>query len=854
MKKTLTLLAVISLVQSMTGLIAAQTYQKKVAQAVSLRVSRSSYFQGAAQSDRFRHIDSHTEGERGMIALDQLLRDLLNPFTVMCLAAHAEDIDFGTLAYYRKNLGARTVVLLATRNEGGGHREVAPVTNAQPDIAHALRAARLAGADVYLLGLRDFGHAKTAEEALKVWGRETTLARLTRAVRLIKPDCIITSHDADAGLGQHRALAQLMIEAFDAAGDEKLFPSPDAEVWQPRRLFQKSGAELTSVQIPLHQTDQMRGLTYAKINEQALKLIAAQSDWVRADVKEEDRRYYKLIRSRGEDRIRAGGSLTDGLTIAENIRRAIEPPRAGDSSIVEAINRRSQLIDALTEELIEKHTEGSVEEMRRRYGAEYFRVIQFTQKIERALALALGLNFEIEPSDRTVVPGQAFSLRMKLVNGGDQFLPVVFHTPQFFSPELKQVPSRSSDTLSASGDAILHHEVRYETPADALKKIPRDEKEIYFPIASAPPDTKVEDMFGSRLVAIVEVGIGQTTFLMTAQTSVFIEPAASISTLPFAFVKDWNTQRDIEMSLTLTNNTPDALAAALWVVPLALTEDDYEPAPINFSREGEMVTVRMRLRLPILKPPLSPDVLIELRRPRPAPPDAIASTKIAVYAGEFAVSDIKAAYLGSDFWLPFALAQLGVEHAPIDDTLTHVASGQPLRLCGELERFDTIILGERARVTPALSACLLEYARKGGNLVVFYQGEADLQSIAPFPIKISKEVVSSESALVKILDANHPLMTTPNRITEKDFEGWTGNRAVFPAVEWAAEYTTLIECSAESEETKKGGLLVARAGSGSFIYVSYDLGRQLLAPHAGAYRLFANLVSLSKTMKDQPSK
>jgi hypothetical protein len=36
--------------------------------------------------------------------------------------------------------------------------------------------------------------------------------------------------------------------------------------------------------------------------------------------------------------------------------------------------------------------------------------------------------------------------------------------------------------------------------------------------------------------------------------------------------------------------------------------------------------------------------------------------------------------------------------------------------------------------------------------------------------------------------------------------------------------------------------------------MSYDLGRQLLAPHTGAYRLFANLVSLSKTLKDQSSK
>jgi hypothetical protein len=203
-----------------------------------------------------------------------------------------------------------------------------------------------------------------------------------------------------------------------------------------------------------------------------------------------------------------------------------------------------------------------------------------------------------------------------------------------------------------------------------------------------------------------------------------------------------------------------------------------------------MVTVKMNLQLPILKPPLSPDILIEFRRPRPAPPDAMASAKITVLAGEFEVAEgIKAAYFGSDVWLPFALAQLGVEHTRIDTSgLIRVAAGR--RLCEEIERYDTIILGERAftQLNSALSACLLEYVQQGGNLVMFYQrgSEADLQSIAPFPIKLSKEVIASENAPVKILDENHPLMSMPNLITEIDLEGWTMSRDVFPASVWSA--------------------------------------------------------------------
>ncbi len=845
MKKILTFLATISLLQffAFSRFNRSETSSEKVAHADGLRHIKDSS-------------ELSLEGERGLIALNQSLRDLTNPFTVMCVAAHAEDIDFGTLAYYRKNLGARTVILLATRNEGGGHNEVAPINSAQPDISFTLRAARLIGADVYLLGLKDFGYSKSADDAFNVWGRESSLARLVRAIRLVKPDCIITSHDPDSGHGQHQAIARLMIEGFEAIGDENKFPSPDAEAWQPRRLFQKSGEELTSIQIALNQRDQTRGLTYAKIEEQAVKLIAMHSDWVRADAKEIDRQYYKLIRSSGEDKIRPGGTLTDGLALAENIHRSIVPPRAGDGLLVEAILLGQQLVNALTEKLVEKRTEGSVEEMRRRYGPEYFRVIQFTQKLERALALALGLSFEVNVSDSTVVPGQVFSIRMKLTNGSDQLFPVVFHTPQSFSPESKQVLSRQSETFTASGNAVISHEVRYETPPDALQKISRADEEMYFPVASAAPDTKLEDMFGHRLVAVAEVGLGQTTLTLAAQTSVSVEPTVSVSTLPFVFVRDWNKQRDIEVIVRLDNNTSGAFAGALWVVPLALTEDDYEPVPINFSREDERVTVKMNLRLPILKPPLSPDILIELRRPRPAAPDAVAMTKIAVHASEFEMAEIKAAYFGSDSWLPFALTQLGVEHTLIDTRIIHIAADR--RICSELERYDTIILGERAfkSIGAALSLCLLEYARKGGNLVVFYQqgSQYDLQSLAPFPIKISKDLIASESAAVKTLDPNHPLMSVPNRITEKDFDGWTTNRAVFPAVEWAAEYTPLLESADAGEEAKRGGLMVARTGSGSFVYISYDLGRQLLVPHRGAYRLFANIVSLSKTIKDQSSK
>jgi hypothetical protein len=56
----------------------------------------------------------------------------------------------------------------------------------------------------------------------------------------------------------------------------------------------------------------------------------------------------------------------------------------------------------------------------------------------------------------------------------------------------------------------------------------------------------------------------------------------------------------------------------------------------------------------------------------------------------------------------------------------------------------------------------------------------------------------------------------------------------------------LIACSDPGEAPLKGGLLVAHYGRGYFVYTGLSFFRQLPAGVPGAYRLFANLVSLGK--------
>src|SRR5262249_864580 len=127
--------------------------------------------------------------ERGILALDQALRDLTNPYTVACVALEPGYEDQGTLGYYRRKYGSRTIVIYATRGEG---EESASGGEAGADLAaiktrEALRSARIVGADVAFLNIRDGGYSKSANEALSKWGHDESLRRLVRAIRSLRP-------------------------------------------------------------------------------------------------------------------------------------------------------------------------------------------------------------------------------------------------------------------------------------------------------------------------------------------------------------------------------------------------------------------------------------------------------------------------------------------------------------------------------------------------------------------------------------------------------------------------------------------------------------------------------------------
>ena len=59
-------------------------------------------------------------------------------------------------------------------------------------------------------------------------------------------------------------------------------------------------------------------------------------------------------------------------------------------------------------------------------------------------------------------------------------------------------------------------------------------------------------------------------------------------------------------------------------------------------------------------------------------------------------------------------------------------------------------------------------------------------------------------------------------------------------------FTPLLESADPGEAPQQGGQLYAEVGKGRYVYTAYAWFRQLPAGVPGAYRQFANLISLSK--------
>ncbi len=204
--------------------------------------------------------------------------------------------------------------------------------------------------------------------------------------------------------------------------------------------------------------------------------------------------------------------------------------------------------------------------------------------------------------------------------------------------------------------------------------------------------------------------------------------------------------------------------------------------------------------------------------------------------------------MGAGDKVPTALRQIGYNVTMLEDGEVSVEN---------LSKFDAVIVGIRAYNTNERikfqNPKLLEYVNNGGTLIVQYntsrRPKVPSEEIGPYPFKLSRDRVTVEESEMRFLAPEHEVLNFPNRLSKDDFKGWVQEHGLYYPNEWDDHYTAILSSNDPGEDPKDGGLLVAKYGEGYYIYTGLSFFRELPAGVPGAFRLFANMISIGKQEK-----
>ena len=204
--------------------------------------------------------------------------------------------------------------------------------------------------------------------------------------------------------------------------------------------------------------------------------------------------------------------------------------------------------------------------------------------------------------------------------------------------------------------------------------------------------------------------------------------------------------------------------------------------------------------------------------------------------------------MGAGDKVPTALRQIGYNVTLLEDGDITAAN---------LKKYDAVIVGIRAYNTndriKFQQPKLLEYVKNGGTMIVQYNTRHRLkvpsEELGPYPFKVSRDRVTVEEAEMRFLAPKHIVLNFPNKINQQDFDGWVQERGLYYPSEWDEKYTAIFSANDPGEDPKNGGMLVAPYGKGYYIYTGISFFREMPAGVPGAFRLFANMISIGKLQK-----
>jgi LmbE family N-acetylglucosaminyl deacetylase len=772
--------------------------------------------------------DEPLRGSSGIVALRQSLRDAASDTRALLVASHPDDRYVMPAAYLRFARGWQVAALLLTRGEGGQNSQGPEIGDDLGRIRtlEAEASAALLETQIYYLNRQDGGYCLTAEEALRLWGEQSTVRDFARILRIARPDVVLTTHDPDEPHGHDRALLVLLPKAVALAADASTEIDGLAAILRPRVFRGASAAEQPAIVLPMTELDRVRGRTYRELAYAAIRQHRSQEPIQPMET------LFQPIVALVPVAFHDGApptSLDVGLPSLFDVWRG-DPDLARALAELEAhstgasaeqlVARALELRQRLAAAELAAGEDADVRRMRRR------------SALERAVWLASGLGVRADvPEDRVAVSGSDLEIDVRVHNAG----PFVFRDLTLLPAgdaafALQATPEQRTALQRLEGGPPFVAKATYRAPADHPDEALRFRRDTFEPPV--------------RLLCSVDLVHGDDSHRLTSSIVVPTEvrPPVELQVIPGALLLA-EGRSAIPFAVRVKRNITEPLRERMTIAAQAGFVVQGSPAAVEMSR-ATVQDFAFVLRIPERQAPGVYTMHVRLGGLRVTVP--VHKLDVAV-PEDLSVGLIR----GVDDAARVVLSGLVGRRL-------HVFGEEDLAV-RELRDLDTIVVDIRALrprrdggialAARAAFSRLLAFASSGGRLVVFYHKDSEFNVSdtgfegAPYELHIGKGRITHDDAPVEILVPDHPLLQVPNRIRSQDWDGWVQERGLYFPDKYDRRYQELVAMADPGQPVERGALLYARTGEGEYVYCALSLYRQLKSLHPGACRLFANLVA-----------
>lgn len=783
--------------------------------------------------------------------------------SVLYIAAHPDDENTLMLSYLSNDQLVRTGYLSLTRGDGGqnliGSEQGYNIGVIRTQ--ELLAARRVDGAQQFFSRAYDFGFSKTRDETLNFWDRDKVLGDVVWMIRKFQPDVIITRFPPDprAGHGHHQTSAYLAEQGFDLAADPKAYPDQlrFVKTWQAKRLVwntftpgftNKAPSEEKNpfISIEIGGYNPVLGKSYTEIA--ALSRSQHRSQGFGSAPQRGDRVDYFLHKVGTP----AQKDLFDGVDLSWKRVKGSEKVQALVTAAIKnySVNNPSASIA----ELLKINTELNKLDTSNIY------IKTKKQEIRDLVQQCAALWFETNPSDFSGVAGEQARINISIVKRSSYPVKLVsLHWTGKSADSVLNLALNTNEMNAFAKTTGLPANLPVSQPYWLEKPIERGifqidkQQDIGYP--ENRPDTKTSYTF--------EIGGQQFTF-EKPWVYKFVDPAEGEIYRPF----------EIRPLVTTSVTEP------VFIFP------SMEPKTVNIVVEAQRANVKGTLKPQIpagwkavpesvefnLSGKYQQQYFSFIITPPAGNQEAVIKAVAEVDGKNYdkSVKTISYQHIPSQTLFPESSAKL----AKIDVTNTaknigyiagagdevptalrqmdcQVTMLNEAGLSKDLKGYDAIVVGVRAYNTESYlnnyQSKLMDYVKNGGTMVVQYTipSGQKVKEIGPYHIELGRERVTEEDAEMHFLQPENPVLNFPNKITQKDFEGWIQERGLYFAQDWDKKnYQALFSANDKDEPAREGSTLYAQYGKGHYIYTGLSFFRELPAGVTGAYRLFANMISV----------